>query len=85
MKTHELEQRIRNLIDQRRFNEIIEVFKEFKANKGKQSEAYSLMEKILLFKRNEKDESSEEFILEVMDIIAGFCLPERKIWESNLR
>lgn len=52
---------------------------EFRDLGGEQAGAYRLLESL----RTHGD-ANEEFVLEVMDIVSGWCQPELRIWDSTL-
>ena len=42
--------------------------------------AYKILESVRDFYQKESDESREDIVLDLMDIIVGYCRPENKIW-----
>ena len=57
--------------------EQITVLKKFKEAGGCEDDAGQVLKEL----RTElSDERSEDRILEILDFVAGFCLPEKRIW-----
>jgi len=49
---------------------------DFKEGGGEQAEAYSTLEKL----RSELGPEQEDLLLEVMDVVSGFCNAKDRIW-----
>jgi hypothetical protein len=58
-----------------------EIVCQYKQNGGTQQAAYETLEKI---RREQKEGSDEDRVLELMDFVAGFCAQDQKIWDESL-
>ena len=45
-------------------------------------DAYQIFEEIMFKLRHEGNEKDEDLIMEVMDIIGGYCQPRFYVWEK---
>lgn len=61
-------------------SELIDIVHVHKARGLTQDVAYDALQEL----RTTADMSSEDRILELMDVISGFCQPRYRIWESTL-
>lgn len=66
------------------FENIVNVLIDFKYLGGKQNIAYETLKKIRSFFIEKGEEDFEDTVLEVMDIVSGYCFPSHKIWENDI-
>lgn len=59
--------------------EIVGILRDWR-DRGLTSEIAS---KSLELIRNEADEEFEDRVLEIMDVVSGFCRPELRVWNSS--
>jgi NTP pyrophosphatase (non-canonical NTP hydrolase) len=53
----------------------------FKSRGGSKEEAYEVLKDVRVL--HQWNEETEDLILEVMDIVSGFCSPSLRIWENE--
>jgi hypothetical protein len=63
------------------FDELYDLVKAFKLSGGSQEEAYQILKEM----RPLGDEAFEDRILDLLDIVVGFCHPDFKIWDTYLK
>jgi hypothetical protein len=61
-------------------NEVIAVIETYKASGGLQSVAIEVLDAL---RAKAPDETKEDLILDLMDIVSGFCRKEVKIWNTS--
>ncbi len=72
---------IRNgLINHCEFFDLLNILKEYKDAGGKQNDAYAVLESL---RGDIKDDSCKDIILELLDVITGFCSLYIRIWDNN--
>lgn len=65
-----------NKID-RSFNRLYDTVVEMKDNGVSKEQAYELLDAV---RKSCSTETEEDFILELMDIVVGYCSPGKRIW-----
>jgi len=60
------------------FFDLHKILKEYKDAGGMQNDAYVVLESL---REDLKDGSSEDLLLEVLDVVIGFCSPNIRIWD----
>ncbi|KOS62212.1 hypothetical protein FJQ98_17350 [Lysinibacillus agricola] len=66
------------LINHFEFFDLHKILKEYKDAGGKQNDAYAVLESL---RGDLKDDSSEDILLELLDVVIGFCSPHIRIWD----
>ncbi|MBG9456433.1 hypothetical protein ABE61_21045 [Lysinibacillus sphaericus] len=70
---------IRNgLINHFEFFDLHKILTEYKGAGGKQNDAYAVLESL---REDLKDDNSEDILLELLDVVVGFCSPHIRIWD----
>lgn len=64
---------------------LAQLAREMKAEGLSQREVYDLFESQLRHHRSDSDESSYDALADTMDRIIGWCNPEQRIFETELR
>jgi len=60
---------------------LVDLLYQYKQIGGLQKEAYAILEKI---RDNDIKESMEDRVLELMDVVSGFCSQDKRIWDEVL-
>lgn len=68
------------LINHCEFFDLLKILKEYKDAGGKQNDAYAVLESL---REAIKDDSYENRILELLDVVVGFCSLHVRIWDNN--
>ncbi|MGE7953522.1 hypothetical protein [Lysinibacillus xylanilyticus] len=68
------------LINHCEFFDLLKILKEYKDAGGKQNDAYAVLESL---REAIKDDSYEDRILELLDVVVGFCSLHVRIWDNN--
>ncbi|MFJ8459101.1 hypothetical protein ACIQ57_08220 [Lysinibacillus xylanilyticus] len=68
------------LINHYEFFDLLKILKEYKDAGGKQNDAYAVLESL---REAIKDDSYEDRILELLDVVVGFCSLHVRIWDNN--
>ncbi|MGE8035588.1 hypothetical protein B1B04_13690 [Lysinibacillus sp. KCTC 33748] len=66
------------LINHFKFFDLHKILKEYKDAGGKQNDAYVVLESL---RGDFKKDSSEDLLLELLDVVTGFCSPHLWIWK----
>lgn len=61
----------------RSFNRLYDTVVEMKDNGVSKEQVYELLDAV---RKSCSTETEEDFILELMDIVVGYCSPEKRIW-----
>ena len=67
----------KGLINHFEFFDLIKILKEYKDAGGKQNDAYVVLKSL---RGDFKVDSYEDKILELLDVVVGFCSPHIRIW-----
>lgn len=74
------------MIDKRcSYEKARKILVDFKILGGKQDIAYNTLEDIRLEFIKNNEEEKENFLLDLMDIVVGWCHPNVKIWDDDLK
>ncbi|MGA3674595.1 hypothetical protein [Lysinibacillus agricola] len=68
------------LLNHCEFFDLLKILKEYKDAGGKQNDAYAVLESL---REAIKDDSYEDRILELLDVVVGFCSLHVRIWDNN--
>jgi hypothetical protein len=60
---------------------VVTVLSDFKSQGGTRTEALEILEGLRT--EFQDDDDSEDYILEMMDIAAGFCAPRFRVWHDS--
>ncbi|WP_374966407.1 hypothetical protein [Lysinibacillus sp. RS5] len=60
--------------------DLLKILKEYKDAGGKRNDAYAVLESL---RAVVKDDSYEDRILELLDVVFGFCSLHVRIWDNN--
>jgi len=70
---------IRNgLLNHFGFFDLHKILMEYKDAGGKQNDTYAVVESL---REYFNDDSSEDILLELLDVVIGFCSPHIRIWD----
>ncbi|MDR0266559.1 hypothetical protein [Paenibacillus sp.] len=65
------------LINHFEFFDLHKILKEYRDAGGEQNDAYAVL---VSLRGDLKDGSSEDIVLELLDVVVGFCSPHIRIW-----
>lgn len=68
----------KGLLNHFEFFDLHKILKEYKDASGKQNDAYAVLESL---REDLKEDSSEDILLELLDVVIGFCSPHIRIWD----
>lgn len=75
----DLKQQIRTNLSKDDFQLLFKLLKDYKEQGGSKDDAYRILDEL----RNEQIPSTEDQVLELLDIVVGFCPTHLRLWEDE--